>query len=132
MLKRVRPNRDPDDRSVHAPVVGAERGGAVGGSRLFFVDGPIISRWTHQFEWMTNHTMSILAKDVKALRDRTGAGMMDCKKALTETDGDIEAAIDLLRAKEPRRPRSGRGNLPTRVRSGLTSILTSGPRSSSS
>ena len=43
--------------------------------------------------------MSISAKDVKALRDRTGAGMMDCKKALTETAGDIEAAIDLLRAK---------------------------------
>ncbi len=43
--------------------------------------------------------MSISAKDVKALRDRTGAGMMDCKKALVETDGDLEAAIDLLRAK---------------------------------
>ncbi len=43
--------------------------------------------------------MSISAKEVKALRDRTGAGMMDCKKALTETGGDIEAAIDALRAK---------------------------------
>ena len=43
--------------------------------------------------------MSISAKDVKALRDRTGAGMMDCKRALTETSGDIEAAIDSLRAK---------------------------------
>ena len=43
--------------------------------------------------------MSISAKDVKALRDRTGVGMMDCKKALVETSGDIEAAIDLLRAK---------------------------------
>ena len=43
--------------------------------------------------------MSISAKDVKALRDRTGAGMMDCKKALTEAAGDIEAAIDLLRAR---------------------------------
>ena len=43
--------------------------------------------------------MSISAKNVKALRDRTGAGMMDCKKALTETDGDIEASIDLLRAR---------------------------------
>jgi elongation factor Ts len=43
--------------------------------------------------------MSISAKDVKALRDRTGAGMMDCKRALAETEGDIEAAIDLLRAK---------------------------------
>jgi elongation factor Ts len=43
--------------------------------------------------------MSISAKDVKALRDRTGAGMLDCKKALEETGGDIEAAIDLLRSK---------------------------------
>lgn len=42
--------------------------------------------------------MSIPARDVKALRDRTGAGMMDCKKALTEADGDIERAIDILRA----------------------------------
>jgi elongation factor Ts len=43
--------------------------------------------------------MSISAKDVKELRDRTGAGMMDCKRALEETGGDMEAAIDLLRAK---------------------------------
>jgi elongation factor Ts len=43
--------------------------------------------------------MSVSAKDVKALRDRTGAGMMDCKKALEETDGDMEAAIDYLRSK---------------------------------
>ncbi|MEX2466713.1 MAG: translation elongation factor Ts [Gemmatimonadota bacterium] len=41
----------------------------------------------------------INAKDVKKLRDMTGAGMMDCKKALVETDGDIEKAVDLLRAK---------------------------------
>ena len=39
------------------------------------------------------------AQDVKDLRERTGAGMMDCKKALTEADGDIEKAIDLLREK---------------------------------
>ncbi len=43
--------------------------------------------------------MSVSAKDVKELRDRTGAGMMDCKKALMETNGDMEAAIDLLRSK---------------------------------
>ncbi len=43
--------------------------------------------------------MTISAKDVKVLRDRTGAGMMDCKKALQETNGDMEAAIDFLRAK---------------------------------
>jgi elongation factor Ts len=41
----------------------------------------------------------ITAKDVKALRDRTGAGMMDCKKALTETEGDIDQAIEWLRVK---------------------------------
>lgn len=37
--------------------------------------------------------------DIKALREKTGAGMMDAKKALTETNGDIEAAVDALRAK---------------------------------
>jgi elongation factor Ts len=41
----------------------------------------------------------ISAKDVKALRDATGAGMMDAKKALTEADGDFEAAVQLLREK---------------------------------
>ena len=41
----------------------------------------------------------ISAKDVKTLRDMTGAGMMDCKRALTETEGDLEKAVDLLRAK---------------------------------
>ncbi|WP_126172328.1 translation elongation factor Ts [Altericroceibacterium xinjiangense] len=39
------------------------------------------------------------AADVKALRERTGAGMMDCKKALAETNGDVEAAVDNLRAR---------------------------------
>ena len=43
--------------------------------------------------------MSISAKDVKALRDATGAGMMDAKKALTETDGDMEKAGQWLREK---------------------------------
>jgi elongation factor Ts len=43
--------------------------------------------------------MEISAKDVKALRDRTGAGMMDCKRALTEAGGDIDKAIELLRVK---------------------------------
>ena len=41
--------------------------------------------------------MSIDAKVVKALRERTGAGMMDCKNALLETDGDLEKAVDHLR-----------------------------------
>ncbi|EKC6409178.1 elongation factor Ts [Staphylococcus pseudintermedius] len=43
--------------------------------------------------------MAISAKLVKELRERTGAGMMDCKKALEATDGDIEKAIDYLREK---------------------------------
>ena len=42
---------------------------------------------------------TISAKDVSALRGRTGTGMMDCKKALQETDGDIEKAVELLRTK---------------------------------
>jgi elongation factor Ts len=43
--------------------------------------------------------MAYTAADVKNLRERTGAGMMDCKKALDETNGDLEAAVDALRAK---------------------------------
>lgn len=42
---------------------------------------------------------AISAQSVKELREKTGAGMMDCKKALTETDGDMEKAIDYLRKK---------------------------------
>ncbi len=42
---------------------------------------------------------NLSATEVKKLRDKTGAGMMDCKKALTETNGDMEAAIDYLRKK---------------------------------
>ena len=43
--------------------------------------------------------MSITAADVNKLRQMTGAGMMDCKKALTENNGDFETAVDWLRAK---------------------------------
>lgn len=43
--------------------------------------------------------MSISAKDVKELREQTGAGMMDCKKALEEADGDFDRAIEILRKK---------------------------------
>lgn len=43
--------------------------------------------------------MAFTAKDVQTLREKTGVGMMDCKKALTETDGDMEKAIDILREK---------------------------------
>jgi elongation factor Ts len=41
----------------------------------------------------------ISAKDVKQLREMTGAGMMDCKKALQESGGDLDKAVDWLRAK---------------------------------
>ena len=44
-------------------------------------------------------TMNFTAKDVQELRQRTGAGMMDCKKALTETNGDLSAAAEYLRTK---------------------------------
>jgi len=44
-------------------------------------------------------TPTISAKQVKELRDRTGAGMMDCKNALAETDGDIDRAVELLRVR---------------------------------
>ncbi|MEX0823501.1 MAG: translation elongation factor Ts [Balneolaceae bacterium] len=43
--------------------------------------------------------MSISAKDVMKLREATGAGMMDCKKALTEADGDMDKAVEILRKK---------------------------------
>src|SRR6185369_13562892 len=43
--------------------------------------------------------MSVTAADVKALRDRTGAAMMDAKSALVEADGDVERAIEILRVK---------------------------------
>ncbi|MFM7839231.1 MAG: hypothetical protein ACKO6K_06655 [Chitinophagaceae bacterium] len=44
-------------------------------------------------------TVSISAADINKLRQATGAGMMDCRKALTESNGDFEAAIDWLRKK---------------------------------
>ena len=44
-------------------------------------------------------TTTISAQDVKKLRDMTGAGMMDCKKALADAEGDLEKAVDILRAK---------------------------------
>jgi len=44
--------------------------------------------------------VEISAQDVKALRERTGAGMMDCKKALTEAGGEIEQAIEILRVRQ--------------------------------
>jgi elongation factor Ts len=55
--------------------------------------------------------VSVSAGDVKALRDRTGAGMMDCKAALAEADGDIERAVEILRVKgqASAAKRAGRG-----------------------
>ena len=44
-------------------------------------------------------TMAITAADVNKLRQITGAGMMDCKQALSEANGDFDAAIDILRKK---------------------------------
>ena len=43
--------------------------------------------------------MALTASMVKELREKSGAGMMDCKKALNETDGDVDAAVDWLRKK---------------------------------
>lgn len=48
---------------------------------------------------MEEKKMAISAKLVKELREKTGAGMMDCKKALEACDGDIEASFDWLREK---------------------------------
>jgi elongation factor Ts len=55
-------------------------------------------------------TVEISAKDVKALRDRTGAGMMDCKAALTEAAGDMDKAVEILRVRNQAQAakRSGR------------------------
>jgi len=58
--------------------------------------------------------MSISAKDVKLLRDKTGAGMMDCKKALKESDGDMEKAIEFEK-KDKKYPKNVLIEMPTRV-----------------
>lgn len=50
-------------------------------------------------EFLGGIIMAFTAQDVKTLRETTGCGMMDCKKALTETDGDMEKAIEILREK---------------------------------
>ena len=49
--------------------------------------------------------MAITAKQVKELREMTGAGMMDCKKALTATEGDMDKAVEFLREKGSSAPR---------------------------
>ena len=55
--------------------------------------------------------MAITAAQVKELRQRTGAGMMDCKKALVETDGDIELAIDSMRKSGAAKAAKKAGNI---------------------
>ena len=51
--------------------------------------------------------MAFTASDVKKLRDMTGVGMMDCKKALTEAGGDMDKAIEYLREKDLPQPEKG-------------------------
>jgi len=55
--------------------------------------------------------MAVTAAQVKELRERTGAGMMDCKKALTETDGDIELAIENMRKSGAAKAAKKAGNI---------------------
>jgi len=69
--------------------------------------------------------MSITASMVKELRDKTGAGMMDCKAALTESGGDVEAAVDWLRAKGLSRAAKKAGRV---AAEGLIGVATAGNR----
>ena len=69
----------------------------------------------------------ITAAMVKELRERTGAGMMDCKKALAEVNGEMEAAIDWLRAKGLAPPRRRLAARPPRVLSVWLSKATAVP-----
>src|ERR1700723_2230635 len=66
---------------------------------------------------------NISAALVKELREKTGAGMMDCKTALNETDGDIEAAIDWLRKKGLSKAAKKSGRI---AAEGLVAIAVSG------
>ncbi|MGJ7910682.1 translation elongation factor Ts [Neobacillus sp. LXY-1] len=67
--------------------------------------------------------MAITAQMVKELREKTGAGMMDCKKALTETNGDMDKAIDFLREKGIAKAAKKADRI---AAEGLTSIATEG------
>ena len=60
--------------------------------------------------------MAVTAKMVKELREMTGAGMMDCKKALNETDGNMDAAIEYLR-------KNGRQKLTKKLEESLQKVL---------
>ena len=67
---------------------------------------------------------TITAKDVAALRAKTGIGMMECKKALVEADGDMEAAIKILREKGELKAES---KMATRIAAdGLVDVLVVG------
>src|SRR3954467_15986362 len=68
---------------------------------------------------------TITAAMVKDLRETTGVGMMDCKQALTENDGDMQAAIDWLRKKGLSKAAKKAGRV---AAEGLIGALTSGPR----
>ena len=59
--------------------------------------------------------MAVTAQMVKELREMTGAGMMDCKKALVEVDGNIEAAVDYLKERDLRRPQRRQAELPRKA-----------------
>ncbi len=69
--------------------------------------------------------MSISASMVKELRDQTGAGMMDCKSALTETGGNVEAAVDWLRAKGLSKAAKKAGRV---AAEGLIGVVSAGDR----
>ncbi|MBH0237058.1 translation elongation factor Ts [Methylobrevis albus] len=71
--------------------------------------------------------MSISAAQVKELREKTGAGMMDCKSALIETNGDIEAAIDWLRTKGLAKAAKKAGRV---AAEGLVGVATDGTKAS--
>src|SRR4029078_11416773 len=80
-----------------------------------------------------DQTMAITAKDVAALRERNGAGMMDCKKALEETGGDLDKLAELLPSKgavygetpSPRRQRQSARRVPVVRRRKGSSAATS-------
>lgn len=67
--------------------------------------------------------MAISAKQVKELREKTGAGMMDCKKALTECDGDLDKAVDWLREKGISKAAKKEGRI---AAEGLTRVVVEG------
>jgi elongation factor Ts len=69
--------------------------------------------------------MAVTAQQVKELRDATGVGMMDCKKALAETNGDIEAAVDWLRTRGLAKAAKKAGRV---AAEGLVGIVVEGTR----